>query len=103
MNKNIENFISQKTLNFFKRYSISTDFLQKDPGEWQNDQSYKIGLAFVSKLRVVNDTAKRAAKLMEEFNQVLSHDEEEKQFIMQIVADYRKQYPNANKSVLISE
>lgn len=102
VNKNIEHFITQKTLHFFNRYCIPTDFLKKDPGEWENDKSYKIGLEIVGKLEVVNDTAERAVKLMEDYNQILSRDEEEKQFIMQIVADYRKQYPNANKSVLLS-
>lgn len=100
MCKNIEDFVTEKTLNFFKRFSISTDFLKKDPEEWHTDSGYNAGLDIVSNLKVVNDTAERAVKLMEEFNQVLSRDEEEKQIIMRTVADYRKKYPHSTKSTL---
>lgn len=100
VDKNIEDFVSQETLNFFKRFAIPTEFLKKDPKEWKNDSGYNLGLNIVNKLKVVNDSAERAVKLMEDFNPVLSKDEEEKQLIMQVVADYRKQYPDTNKSTL---
>ena len=38
------------------------DFLQKDPLEWENDNSFQIGLEIIKKL---NDTAERGVvKLM---------------------------------------
>jgi len=39
---------------------------------------------------VVNDTAERAVKLFEEFNTLLTNDEEEKQFLLQVVEANRK-------------
>lgn len=38
---------------------------------------------------------------MEDFNLVLSKNEEEKQLIMQIIADYRKLNPSVNKYSLL--
>lgn len=48
----------------------------------------------------MNDAAEWGMKLIQEFNDILTKNEEEKQFILQIVADYRKQYPDVKKSTL---
>ena len=90
IDNDIEGFVSQKTLEFFKRFTIPTDFINKDPSVWENDPNYTIGFNIVNNLRVVKDSAERGVKLMQEFNNVLSRNEEEKQIIMQIVSDYRK-------------
>lgn len=102
VNKDIEHFVSQKTLSFFERFNIPMDFLEKDPKDWSDDTSYNVGLNIARKLKVVNDSAERAVKLMEDYNRVLSQNEEEKQFILQIVSEYRKRYPNSKKSTLIN-
>lgn len=99
--KSIEDFVTKNTLHFFERFSIATDFFQKEPSQWQNEPSYIQGVNIVSKMRVVNDTAERNVKLMEEYNNSLSKNEEEKQFILQIVTDYRKNYKGINKSDLM--
>ena len=96
----MENFISQNARGFFVRFSIPKDFLQKDPLEWEDDSSFQIGLEIVKKLQVVNDTAERGVKLMEDYNKILSRSEEEKQCILQIVSEYRKKYPDTMKSTL---
>ncbi|XP_076683131.1 uncharacterized protein LOC143376538 [Andrena cerasifolii] len=75
-------FVSQKTLMFFKRFAIPKDFINKDPSELENDPNYNVGLNIVNNLRVVNDSAEQGVKLMQEFNNVLSRNEEEKQIIM---------------------
>ena len=59
LTKGIENFILQITRGFFDRFSIPMDFLQKDPLEWKDDNSFQIGLQIIKKLKVVNDTAER--------------------------------------------
>ena len=83
LTKGIENFILQKTRGFFDRFSIPMDFLQKDPLEWGDDNSFQIGLEIIKKLKVVNDTAERGVKLMEDYNKILSRSPEEKQYILQ--------------------
>ena len=56
----------------------------------------------MKQLRVVNDTAERGVKLFEEFNNLLTHDEEENQFMLQVVEANRKAVPTqtAKKSVI---
>ncbi|KAK9688536.1 hypothetical protein QE152_g35270 [Popillia japonica] len=47
---------------------LPMEFLQTDPGLWKDDVNCKMGQEILSKLQVVNDTAEREVKVMEEFN-----------------------------------
>ena len=59
------------------RFSIPIDFLEKYPLEWEDDSRFQIGLEIVKKkLQVLNDTAERGVKLMEDNNKILSRSEE---------------------------
>ena len=44
-------------------------------------------------MRIVNDTAECGVKLFEKYNSLLTNDEEEKQFILQVVEANRKAVP----------
>ena len=46
---------------------------------------------------VVNDTAERGDKLFEEFNTLLTKDEDEKQFLLQVVEVNSKAVPTEAK------
>ena len=101
LSKNIEEFISSETQNFFKRFNINFSFIESPPNLWQNNLEYKKGYEIVSKLRVVNDTAERAVKLIEDFNRIGSKNEEQKQYTLQVVAQYRKNFSNSNKNTVM--
>ena len=47
----------------------------------------------MKKFRVVNDTAERGAKLFDDFNKLITNNEEEKQFLLQVVEANRKTVP----------
>jgi len=96
----IENFISKNSRRFFDRFSINTEFLEKHPSEWIKNDNFRKGLQIAKNLKVVNDAAERGVKLMQDYNNLLTTDEEEKQFILQIVREYRSKYPNVAKSTL---
>lgn len=98
--KNISDFVNKKTLSFFERFNIETKFLKLDPSKWHNESEFQKGMNIVQNLHVVNDTAERFVKLMEEYNAALTKNEEEKQYILQTVTDYRKKYSSINKSDL---
>jgi len=70
---------------------------------WENNLKYKRGKEIISKLKVVNDTAERAVKLIEDFNKIGSKNEEQKQYILQVVTEYRQRYSNSNKSTLMEK
>jgi hypothetical protein len=98
----LEQFITAKTKNFFKRFNISQDFLSKNPAEWNDDPQYRETKEMLKKLKVVNDTAERGVQLMETFNKKFTKDEEELQYVLQIVENYRKQFPNYKKETLVT-
>ena len=45
----------------------------------------------------------RGVKFIKDYNRVLTHDEDELQFILQVVDSYRKKYPSHSKSALTDE
>ena len=49
----------------------------------------------LQKTVVVNDVAERGVKLTQEYNNILTKDETEKQFVLQIVNENHKNYPAA--------
>ncbi|GBM45489.1 hypothetical protein AVEN_210222-1 [Araneus ventricosus] len=67
---------------------------------WDRDDSYLKPQEIFQNLRVFNDTVERGVKLMQDFNGLLTVDEEKKQFLLQCVEDHRKQYPDCKKATL---
>ena len=76
--------------------------MEKDVETWNEDSDYVVAKNIVHSLRVVNDLFERGVALMKEFNKLITTNEEQKQYLLLLVKDYRKKYPNTNKSTLIS-
>ncbi|GBM23580.1 hypothetical protein AVEN_196653-1 [Araneus ventricosus] len=93
-------FISQKSLNLLKKLNIDISFLNISPNLWDRDDSYLKSQEIFQNLRVVNDTAERGVKLIQDFNGLLTVDEEQRQFLLQCVEDHRKQHPACKKVTL---
>lgn len=72
------------SLKVFSRFKISSEFLNIDPAEWKNNLEYNNAREIISSIKVVNDTAERNVKLMEDFNQKITKNEEQKQFLLQV-------------------
>lgn len=98
--KEISHFVTANTYNFFTRFNLNNDFLQHDPTTWNDNPSYIEASDFCKKMRVVNDIAERNVKLIKDFNNILVNTEDQKQFLLHVVSEYRKQYPSFNKSDL---
>ncbi|GBO01218.1 hypothetical protein AVEN_69882-1 [Araneus ventricosus] len=98
--KAIEDFISQKNLNLLKKLNIDISFLNISPDLLDRGDSYLKSQEIFKNLRVVNDTAERGVKLMQDFNGLPTIDEEQKQFLLQCVEDHKKQYPDCKKATL---
>ncbi|GBP51846.1 hypothetical protein EVAR_88551_1 [Eumeta japonica] len=54
----------------------------KEPRLWEEDEDYKASREIVRSMRVVNDIAERGVALIEEFNKIITSDEEQKQFLL---------------------
>jgi len=81
---------------------MDSSFLSKPPAQWNEDESYQIAKHRVQHLRVVNDTAERGVKLFEDYNAMLTRDEEEKQFLLQVVEANRKAVPSEATKKLVT-
>lgn len=58
------------------------------------------GKVKIEKIRSVNDDAERGVKLIQDYNQLLTKNEDDMQFLLQAVNEYRKKYPSHTKSTL---
>lgn len=95
--KDISDFITKRTLEFFNQLKLSSDFLNIAPEHWAENDSYKLCCDTIKSIKCVNDIAERGIALIQKYNRTLTKDEEQKQFILQIVQLHRQQYPNCNK------
>lgn len=69
---------------------------------WPDDEEFKGAERVIMVLSVVNDAAERGVKLIQDFNDILTRDEEQKQFLLQVVQDHRRLYPDATKRTVVS-
>ncbi|XP_044577706.1 uncharacterized protein LOC123260590 [Cotesia glomerata] len=98
MQKDLSDFVSQKSLNLFKIFELPYDFLDLDIELWSSDDSYRENQNYFKQLKVVNDVAERGVALITEYNQCLTKNEEQFQYLLQVVKEHREKYPNYNKS-----
>jgi hypothetical protein len=96
----LEQFVTTRTKYFFRIFGISLNFLSKPSSEWMYDEEFVRGKEIVSKLKVVNDAAERGVRLISEYLG-MTKDEDQQQFILHIVKDYKQQFPDAKKSTLM--
>lgn len=79
-----EYLLNHQSPKLFKRLGINTSFLEIDPTEWKNNNYYQFGKKVIDGLHIVNDTAERGVKLMEEFNEKFTKNEKQKQYLLQV-------------------
>lgn len=98
--KNLSDFVSSCTQDFFKRFNICTDFLKTDPTSWENNEHYLQGANICRNIKVVNDISERFVQLFTDYNLILTKDESQKQYLLQVVRDYTNNFPSVNKKQL---
>lgn len=99
-NVSLEQFVSDQSLDFFEYFKVKTDFLTEDPRNWSENKDFLKLQSIVRGIKVVNDTAERGVKLIKDFNSTLTKDEEQRQFLLQVVTECRRLYPHTSKSTL---
>ena len=75
-------------------------FLEVDSSEWNANEGFKNTKMFIEKMIVVNDNAERGVALIKSFNTHLTKNEEQLQYILQIVEKHREIFPNITKSIM---
>lgn len=100
MKNDLSHFVTVDTKNFFLRFELPAEFLDTDPEVWAQREDYQYAVNILKKLHVVNDTAERGVKLIEDYNDKLCRDIDEKECLLQVVNDYRKKFPSFTKNKL---
>jgi len=98
--------VTKRTNQLFELLSITgkeeaNNFLSKDPESWEADASYQKLKDRVQKMKVVNDSAERGIALIEKYNECLTKDEEQKQYLLRFVQRHRQLYPTSSKAVML--
>src|SRR6218665_1680311 len=99
--KRLSSFVTRNTKNFFQVLAIPDSFLATDPDTWLSNSDYMVAEDIVRELRVVNDIVERGVALMQEFNALLTKDEEHTQFAIQVIKEHRKRYLDSKKETLL--
>ena len=100
-NRGVEQFCTANSRRLFQILGLSEEFLAKDPTEWESDPAYKMALETVRGLAVVNDRAERGVALIQDFNRHLTTGEDQLQFLLQVVTDHRRQFPDCYKKTIM--
>ena len=74
--------------------------MDADIGDCMQDEAFLHGLSVVKSLQIVNDVAERGVQLITEFNTSTTPNEEQKQYLLQIEADHRKNMPVISKNTI---
>lgn len=62
--KMLEQFVTSNLMVLFKRLSLSSGYLSRDPDTWEGNAEYQKPRAVVTGLSVINDHAERAVALV---------------------------------------
>lgn len=102
MEKTVAHFATKRTKTFFTKLNIPSGFLKIPADQWNDHDDYKTAKRLVGYFSVTNDHAERGIAMIQQFTGCITKSEEQLQFLMQVVSEHRKRYPDANKKTLIS-
>ena len=69
-------------LRCFQILGLPLTFLKNDVETWSEDTDYVAAKNIIHSLRVVNDIAERGIALMEEYNKLITTNEQQKQYLL---------------------
>lgn len=98
--KNLEDFVTAQSMTLIQMLELPHGFLAVDPDLWEDRDDHKQATETVESLKVVNDHAERGVALIQEYSGLLTRDETQLQFLLQVVEDHRKMYPDSRKQTL---
>lgn len=87
----------------FERMELPDGFLAVDPDKWGERDDFQYAAVMIKDLKVVNDHAERGVALVQELNGMLTKDKEQFPFIVHIMQENRRLYPDALKRTLTGE
>ena len=98
----LSSFVTTNTKHFFAILGIDESFLDLPPESWNDNEQFMAAERIVKSLKVVNDSAARGVKLIQDYNEILTKNEEQKQYLLQVVQDHCELFPNSNKGTIVA-
>ena len=100
--------LTRNTLSYFASSSSKflvdaldpSNFLEVDPADWPERQDYQLARRRAESLKVVNDFAEWGVALIQSYSAILTKDEEQRQFLLQVIEEHRRRFPDVRKSTL---
>lgn len=99
---NIYDFVSKNTMNFFDILEISHEFLKEHPRNWMKNETFNNIIEQIRNIKVVNDLGERMVSLMSEYNNVITTQEDQRQYMLQVVEHHRKTVSLNTKSNIVA-
>jgi len=81
----VADFVTCKSMHFFKTLNLETGFLSVDPSDWDVRDDYRKAAEFIHSMEVVNNSAEHGVALMQSYNNILTKNEDQKQYLLQVV------------------
>ncbi|XP_050541520.1 uncharacterized protein LOC126905643 [Daktulosphaira vitifoliae] len=98
-NLQLHDLANKNTIQIFTEFGVD-EFLKNDVVNWTESKSYLKAEEVFKNLRVTNDVAERGVSLIQDLNRKITHDEDQLQFLLQVVSEHRKIYPDCSKQTL---
>ncbi|GBP35414.1 hypothetical protein EVAR_94865_1 [Eumeta japonica] len=92
--------VSEKSKQFLSRLHIDDSFLQVNVSSWDNDAAFLEAKRRINRLKVVNDTAERAVKLMTDYNSATIIA---KTILVRCIQELGNLYPDCKKTTYAKE
>jgi hypothetical protein len=89
------------TLALFSDRLSPLEKAQLDVETWPNNASFKNAQSFVKNLACVSDCAERGVALIQAFNNSITKDEEQKQYLLQVVEKHRKDFKQCTRENIV--
>jgi len=96
----LQDMASTNTRRFFQKLNLQHSFLDADPATWLELEDFQTAAAFVQGIAIINDHAERGVALIQEYNRSLTQDEEQLQFLLQVVSRHHAQFPDSKKKTV---
>lgn len=98
-NLQLYDLANKNTMKIFKEFGVNK-FWKIDVINWNESKIYLEAKEVFKNLQVTNDVAERGVALIQDLNQKITHDEDQLQFLLQVVSEHRKIYPDCSKNTL---
>ena len=98
----MSDLVGKRSVLLLQHFKFSIDdvqFLRRAHNQWFKYDSFKRLEQLVMNMKVTNDTAERGIKILEDYKDVLTADNEQRNVILHCVENIKKKYPDFKKTL----